>query len=74
MGIRSELLKRKAADWLLDEVEIVDSEGRTVDRGELELPEIDPATEEVPDEVPDEAHEDQGAHDHEDDEDREDEA
>jgi hypothetical protein len=28
----------------------------------------------VPDEVPDEAHEDQGAHDHEDDEDREDEA
>jgi trigger factor len=74
MGIRSELLKRKAADWLLDEVEIVDSEGRTVDRGELELPETDPATDEVPDEVPDEAHEDQGAHDHEDDEDREDEA
>ena len=65
MGIRSELLKRKAADWLLDEVEIVDSEGRPVDRAELELPETDPAIDAPPDE--DDEYDHQDHEDHEDD-------
>jgi trigger factor len=66
MGIRSELLKRKAAEWLLDEVEIVDSEGRAVERGELELTE--PPTEAPPGQTDEHDEHD----DHQDDEDQED--
>jgi trigger factor len=37
-AIRSDLKKRKALEWLLDAVTIVDEEGRTIDRSDLELP------------------------------------
>ena len=36
--IRSELLKRKALEWLVDEVALVDEEGTVIDRADLELP------------------------------------
>jgi trigger factor len=38
-AVRSDLLKRKALDWLVEHVEIVDEQGATVDRGDLEVPE-----------------------------------
>jgi trigger factor len=37
-AIRSDLKKRKALEWLLDAVTIVDEEGLTIDRSDLELP------------------------------------
>lgn len=36
--IRSELLKRKALEWLVDEVQLVDEDGSAIDRADLELP------------------------------------
>lgn len=42
-SIRSELLKRKALDWLVDQVELVDPDGASIDRADLEIPE-DPST------------------------------
>jgi trigger factor len=36
-AVRSDLRKSKALEWLLDHVEIVDPEGRTVDRAALEI-------------------------------------
>ncbi|RPI09551.1 MAG: hypothetical protein EHM63_04555, partial [Actinobacteria bacterium] len=40
--IRSDLRKRKALEWVVEHVEIVDPEGKPIDRGDLvpELPEI----------------------------------
>jgi trigger factor len=40
-GIRSNLQKGKALDWLLDHVEIVDEHGVVIDRGSLELDELE---------------------------------
>ncbi|MFN0089509.1 MAG: trigger factor [Acidimicrobiales bacterium] len=40
-AVRSDIKKRKALDWLVEQVEIVDDEGRPVDRADLELPEDD---------------------------------
>ncbi|MGH2684898.1 MAG: trigger factor [Actinomycetota bacterium] len=37
-AVRSDLRKRKALDWLVDNVEIVDEGGETIDRSDLELP------------------------------------
>jgi trigger factor len=37
-AVRSDIRKRKALDWLLDRVEIVDDDGAAIDRAELELP------------------------------------
>jgi trigger factor len=40
-AVRSDLRKRKALDWLVEHVEIVDEDGSPVDRGDLEVPETD---------------------------------
>jgi trigger factor len=40
-GLRAEIRKRKALNWLTEHVEIVDPEGRTIERAEL-TPELDP--------------------------------
>ena len=46
-AVRSDIRKRKALEWLLERVEVVDPEGATIDRSELELPsEDDDETEE----------------------------
>lgn len=37
-AVRSDVKKRKAFDWLLGRVEIVDEDGTTIDRADLELP------------------------------------
>jgi trigger factor len=36
-AVRSDVRKRKALDWLLERVEIVDEDGHAIDRAELEL-------------------------------------
>ena len=36
-GLRSDIRKRKALDWLVERVELVDQEGSPVDRADLEL-------------------------------------
>jgi trigger factor len=36
-GLRSDIRKRKALDWLVERVELVDQEGKPVDRADLEL-------------------------------------
>ena len=36
--IRSELLKRKALEWLIGEVALVDEDGTAIDRSDLEIP------------------------------------
>ena len=38
--IEAEIGKRKALEWLVAEVNLVDEEGNTVDRGEMELPDL----------------------------------
>jgi trigger factor len=37
-AIRSDIRKRKALEWLLERVEVVDPDGKAIDRSELELP------------------------------------
>ena len=37
-AVRSDVKKRKAFDWLLERVEIVDEDGNAIDRADLELP------------------------------------
>jgi trigger factor len=53
-AVRSDVRKRKALDWLLERVEIVDENGQPIDRAELE---IRPAPD-APDESQDEANDD----------------
>jgi trigger factor len=36
-AVRSDLRKRKALDWLLERVEIVDEDGQPIERGDLEI-------------------------------------
>ena len=53
-AVRSDIRKRKALEWLLERVEVLDPEGATIDRSELELPsdedeDDDSATDEVAD-------------------------
>jgi len=36
-GLRSDIRKRKALDWLVERVEVVDQEGQLVDRADLEV-------------------------------------
>ena len=36
-AVRSDIRKRKALDWLLERVEIVDDAGQPIDRADLEL-------------------------------------
>ena len=40
-AVRSDIKKRKALEWLLEKVEVVDPEGAKIDRSELELPSDD---------------------------------
>jgi FKBP-type peptidyl-prolyl cis-trans isomerase (trigger factor) len=40
-GLRAEIRKRKALEWLTEHVEIVDPEGHTIERADL-TPELDP--------------------------------
>ncbi|HET6951009.1 MAG TPA: trigger factor [Acidimicrobiales bacterium] len=49
-AVRSDVRKRKALDWLLERVEIVDEDGRAIDRADLE---ISPQTDEHETDVPD---------------------
>jgi trigger factor len=41
-AVRSDIKKRKALEWLLERVEVVDPDGKVIDRSELELPDDDP--------------------------------
>ncbi len=36
-AVRSDLRKRKALEWLIEQVELVDGEGKTIDRADLEV-------------------------------------
>ena len=40
-AVRSDIRKRKALEWLLERAEVLDPEGATIDRNELELPSDD---------------------------------
>jgi trigger factor len=40
-AVRSDIRKRKALEWLLERAEVLDPEGATIDRSELELPDED---------------------------------
>jgi trigger factor len=51
-AVRSDIKKGKALAWLLEHVEIVDGEGRTIDRAELALPELELEAESQADEAP----------------------
>jgi trigger factor len=66
-AVRSDVKKRKAFDWLLERVEIVDEDGTTIDRASLEL------TDDTSDEVdePDELAADTAGADDDDDKDDE---
>ena len=54
-AVRSDIRKRKALEWLLERAEVLDPEGKTIDRSELEFPsddqddDEDTATDEVAD-------------------------
>jgi trigger factor len=37
-AVRSDIRKRKALEWLLERVEVLDPDGATIDRSEIELP------------------------------------
>jgi trigger factor len=55
-AVRSDIRKRKALEWLLERAEVLDPEGATIDRSELELPsdedeDDDTTTEEVAEET-----------------------
>jgi trigger factor len=43
-AVRSEILKGKALDWVLERVSVVDEDGNVVDRAALELPDTDQST------------------------------
>ena len=52
-AVRSDIKKRKALEWLLEKVEVLDPDGARIDRSELELPsdDEDDSTETATDEV-----------------------
>ena len=53
-AVRSDVKKRKAFEWLVEQVEIVDEDGNTIDRASLELPdEADESADEAVDSAPD---------------------
>lgn len=52
-AVRSDIRKRKALEWLLERAEVLDPEGATIDRSELELP-SDPDDEDDDDTATDE--------------------
>ncbi|MEO7556609.1 MAG: trigger factor [Acidimicrobiales bacterium] len=55
-AVRSDLRKRKAVDWLVEQVELVDEEGQPIDRAVLAFPDADDAEHdelEIDDEIDD---------------------
>lgn len=46
--LRNDIRKRKALDWLIDHVEVVDEDGNAIDRGDLEVEGVDDASVEGP--------------------------
>ncbi len=44
-AVRSDLQKRNALEWLIEQVEVVDPDGKTINREDLELPEEPDSTE-----------------------------
>ncbi|MGK2948054.1 MAG: hypothetical protein ACSLFP_05745, partial [Acidimicrobiales bacterium] len=50
-AVRSDIRKRKALEWLLERVEVVDPDGQPIDRSELELPDDTDHTDTATDEV-----------------------
>ncbi len=64
-AVRSDLLKRKALDWLVEHVRVVDEDGTEVDRADLEIPEPD---DENPADEPDDENDDTEQHDESDEE------
>jgi trigger factor len=58
-AVRSDLRKRKALDWLVENVAIVDEDGAPVDRADLEVPEVDDEDEADDAEAGDEIEEEQ---------------
>jgi len=46
-AVRSDIRKRKALDWLVEHVDLVDEQGEPVERAALELPADDPDSEET---------------------------
>jgi len=67
VAIRSDIGKRKAVDWLLERVEIVDQDGNAIDRADLEMPEEDHDHEHG--DHADHDHDNQDDHDHRSDDD-----
>jgi len=49
-AVRSDLRKARALEWLVEHVDIVDEEGRPIERSELELPSQDESRDESEDE------------------------
>ena len=49
LAIRSDIKRRKALDWLIEHVELVDEQGEPIDRASLQLPEQDSADPADPD-------------------------
>lgn len=54
MLLRSDISKRKAVDWLLERVEVVDEDGNTIDKEALELASQPPEPEEPSDDASEE--------------------
>ena len=46
-AVRSDLRKRKALDWLVANVKVVDEDGTEIDRADLEVPEVDDSDDET---------------------------
>jgi trigger factor len=47
-AVRSDVRKRKALDWLLEQVEIVDDDGQPIDRADLEIQSDEPDESDAP--------------------------
>ena len=54
-AVRSDIRKGKALGWLVDHAEVVDEEGRLIDRAELEPAQIETAQPEPDEPQPDES-------------------
>jgi len=60
-AVRSDLRKRKALDWLVEHVQIVDEDGTPIDRADLEAPEIEESVVEDGEDSEDETEADENA-------------
>lgn len=62
-ALRSDIKKRKALEWVIERVEVVDEDGNAIDRAELELPAADDDTDRSDTDDTDEAAEPDGSGD-----------